>query len=81
MRAASTMEQISHEIWRDAIDEVIEAAMHDQRRQQETQENPSTAEAAAGAATTSPSVVGESPEELSGLGDLPQSPLKSLQML
>ena len=31
VRLASTMEQISSEVWRDAIDEIIEAAMRDQQ--------------------------------------------------
>ena len=37
VRLASTMEQIAAETWRDAIDEVVEAAMHDQARRQQQQ--------------------------------------------
>eukprot|EP00435_Cladocopium_sp_Y103_P052715 s994_g16.t1 len=37
VRLASTMEEIAAETWRDAIDEVVEAAMHDQARRQQQQ--------------------------------------------
>ena len=40
VRLASTMEQIAAETWRDAIDEVVEAAQHDQALRQRAQAQP-----------------------------------------
>ena len=40
LRPASSMEQVAAEVWRDAIEEVVEAALHDLTRQGMTSGNP-----------------------------------------